>query len=95
MDTTKDAIKSAADQVMSALSTHSDRVVETLKQGGLVPGPASKDGLIPEDFKSQTKLEVSFNGKVVELGNFFRASDCKVAPSVSFQREVSKSLSQP
>lgn len=90
MESTKEKFESAVDRLQAALDTHGDALVESLERGGLVPGPAATDGLIPEAFKPQTRLEVSYQGKAVDLGNFFRASECKTAPSLSFQREVSK-----
>lgn len=73
---------------MENLKAEGDRLVESLERGGLVPGPAATDNLIPKDFKPATKLEISFNGKAVDLGNFFRASECKVSPTISFKGEV-------
>lgn len=90
METTKEKVDTLIDQLRAALKTHGESLSESLERGGLVPGPASTHGLIRENFKPLTKLEISYEGKAVDVGNFFRASECKVAPSVSFQREVWK-----
>lgn len=64
---------------------------EALSKSGLVPGPA--ESLIPSDFKPTVNLEISFDGKAVEHGTSFRASECKVIPGVKFKPEVRTSLS--
>ncbi|KAK1979175.1 phosphatidylethanolamine-binding protein [Colletotrichum cereale] len=69
-----------------SLPDHAQKLARSLKEAGLVPGPAG--GLVPEGFEPTTGLEVSFAGKAVDAGNFFRARECKVAPSVSFAGEV-------
>lgn len=89
MDSVKETVQSVADTLKTALKTHEDALADSLKRGGLVPGPAAKDGLIPESFKPTTRLNVSFQGKEVSLGTFFRSSECKTSPAVSFQSEVS------
>ncbi|PSR80160.1 phosphatidylethanolamine-binding protein [Coniella lustricola] len=81
-----DAIKHAAEESLVG-STYSDRLVTSLKESGLVPGPASTHKIISHDFQPRTQLEVSFDGKAVDLGNLFRARECRVAPSVAFQGE--------
>lgn len=68
-----------------SLDDHSKALAESLARANLTPGPA--EGIIPEDFKPTTKLQVSFGGKAVDLGNFFRASECKQPPSISFNAE--------
>lgn len=88
MDATKQKLGSLADQLTATIRSHGERLTASLAQGGLVPGPASAHGVIPEDFRPGTQLDISFDGKNVDLGNFFRASECKVSPSVSFQPEV-------
>lgn len=88
MEVAKETFESMFDHLKAALKTHEGALIESLERGGLVPGPAAADGLIPETFKPQTKLEISYQDKAVELGSFFRASECKVSPSISFQREV-------
>lgn len=89
MEAAKEKIESVVEQLKAALKTHGDVLAESLERGGLVPGPAATDGLIAEDFKPQTKLEISYQDKPVDLGTFLRASECKISPSISFQREVS------
>ncbi|KAK2020385.1 phosphatidylethanolamine-binding protein [Colletotrichum zoysiae] len=69
-----------------SLSDHAQKLASSLEQAGLVPGPAGV--LVPEGFEPTTRLEVSFAGKAVDAGNFFRARECKVAPSVSFAGEA-------
>jgi len=61
----------------------------SLAEAKLVPGPAAS--LIPEDFKPSTNLRVSFDGKDVEMGNLFRANECKRSPSILFDQEVCQS----
>ncbi|KAJ6445141.1 phosphatidylethanolamine-binding protein [Purpureocillium lavendulum] len=58
----------------------------SLRQADLVPGCAS--GVIPDDFTPGTTLSVAYDGKDVALGNLFRASECKLAPFISFEPEV-------
>ena len=72
---------------MMSLDPHTQALANSLAQAKLVPGVAS--GLIPERFTPKTKLEVSYGDKAINLGNFFRASQCKVAPNIKFQAEVS------
>lgn len=70
-----------------SLDDHSRALTESLAKANLVPGSA--EGLVPAGFKPTTKLAVSFGGaKAVDLGNFFRASECKLAPSISFAAEA-------
>lgn len=68
-----------------SLSDHAQKLTSTLEQAKLVPGSAA--ALIPEGFKPMIKLEVSFVDKAVDVGNFFRAGECKLAPSISFAAE--------
>ncbi|OAQ77961.1 phosphatidylethanolamine-binding protein [Purpureocillium lilacinum] len=63
-----------------------DQLATSLLRADLVPGCAS--GLIPSDFKPSTALAVAYDGKQVELGNLFRAYECKLAPFISFEPEV-------
>ncbi|ROV87734.1 hypothetical protein VMCG_10576 [Cytospora schulzeri] len=86
MEAAKETVGSILDQVKAALQTHGERLPKSLKEANLVPGPA--DGLISASFKPTTQLHVSYNGKDVDLGNLFRVYECKVAPSLSFQREA-------
>lgn len=90
MDAVKQKVDALVEQVTAALQTHTKVLADSLQQGGLVPGPATTDGLVPDDFKPKTELAISYDGQKVNLGNFFRASQCKVAPAVSFQQEVSQ-----
>ncbi|KAI5459350.1 phosphatidylethanolamine-binding protein [Mariannaea sp. PMI_226] len=61
-------------------------ILHSLEQAGLVPGSAS--ALIPHIFKPSTELKVSFGGKEVALGNFFRPHECRSAPTISFGPEA-------
>jgi phosphatidylethanolamine-binding protein len=72
-----------------SLSEHGTALSESLAKAGLVPGSAA--GLIPENFKPTTRLQVSFADKAVELGTFLRAGECKVAPSLYFTAEENAS----
>ncbi|GJN66080.1 hypothetical protein PLIIFM63780_003549 [Purpureocillium lilacinum] len=63
-----------------------DQLATSLLRADLVPGCAS--GLIPSDFKPSTALAVAYDGKQVELGNLFRAYECKLAPFISFEPEA-------
>lgn len=69
-----------------SLDEYSKALTASLAKANLVPGSA--EGLIPADFKPTTKLQVSFGGKAADLGNFFRAGECKQAPSISFAAEA-------
>lgn len=88
MEAAKQKVEALVGQVTAALPTHGASLTNSLQQGGLVPGPATTDGLVPEGFKPATQLDISFDGQKVELGTFFRASQCKVSPAISFQQEV-------
>lgn len=63
-----------------------ETLLGSLEKANLVPGSAAS--LIPEGFKPTTQLSVAFNGRDVSLGNLFRASECKIAPSITFSPEV-------
>lgn len=94
MEAAKETVASILEQVKAALQTHGERLPQTLSDAKLVPGPAAE--LIPEGFRPTTKLEVSYDGKAVDLGNLFRVRETKIQPSISFQREVAMtSPSQP
>lgn len=69
-----------------SLEAHTQSLLSTLEKANLVPGSAAS--LIPASFKPTTKLDVAFGGRALELGNLFRASECKVAPSIRFEKEV-------
>ena len=86
MEAAKETVASVVEQVKAALQTHGERLPQTLSDAKLVPGPAAE--LIPEGFRPRTKLEVSYGGKALDLGNLFRVRETKVQPVISFQREV-------
>ncbi|KAI0194344.1 phosphatidylethanolamine-binding protein [Xylaria flabelliformis] len=69
-----------------SLDDHSAALTASLAKANLVPGSAA--GLIPEGFRPATKLDISFGEKVVELGTFLRAGECKQAPIVTFAPET-------
>ena len=91
MEAAKETVASVVEQIKAALQTHGERLPQTLSDAKLVPGPAAE--LIPEGFRPTTKLEISYDGKAVDLGNLFRVRETKVQPNISFQREVSVSPS--
>ncbi|KAL4812431.1 phosphatidylethanolamine-binding protein [Aspergillus spinulosporus] len=66
------------------LQAHAQALATSLSQAALVPGSAP---LIPDDFKPTTELSISFGEKAVSLGNLFRVSEVKSAPTVSFVKE--------
>lgn len=70
-----------------SLDSHAQALADSLAKAQLVPGVASE--LIPEGFAPKTKLEISYGNKPTNLGDFFRASECKVAPAIKFQPVVS------
>lgn len=86
MEAAKQTVAAAIEQVKAALQTHGERLPQTLGDAKLVPGPAAE--LIPEGFRPTTRLDVSYGGKAVDLGNLFRVRETKVQPDISFQREV-------
>lgn len=90
MEAAKETVLAAIEQVKAALQTHGERLPQTLSDAKLVPGPAAE--LIPEGFRPTTKLEVSYDGKAVDLGNLFRVRETKIQPVVQFQREVRSCL---
>ncbi|KAF5705816.1 lipid binding protein [Fusarium globosum] len=63
----------------------SSALSNSLAESKLVPGSAAS--LIPEGFKPTTNLKVSFDGKDVDLGNLFRATECKRSPGIQFGQE--------
>lgn len=69
-----------------ALSAYAEALAQSLAKANLVPGSAA--GVIPAHFEPNIKLEVSYNDKDVDLGNFFRAGECQTAPTVRFHPEV-------
>ncbi|KAL3458759.1 phosphatidylethanolamine-binding protein [Aspergillus heterothallicus] len=73
------------------LTSHAEALSSTLAAANLVPGSAP---LIPDDFKPTTELEIAFGEKAVSLGNLFRVSEVKSAPTVSFAKEENASDAQ-
>ncbi|KAL4999874.1 phosphatidylethanolamine-binding protein [Aspergillus recurvatus] len=74
-----------------SLQVHAQALSTSLFQAALVPGSAP---LIPDDFTPTTELGISFGEKAVSLGNLFRVSEVKSAPSVSFTTEENAPASQ-
>ncbi|KAK9423775.1 putative Phosphatidylethanolamine-binding protein [Seiridium unicorne] len=74
-----------------SLQDHAAALAASLEKAQLVPGSAAS--LIPAHFTPSTKLTISFGPRAVEVGNFFRAGECKIAPSVSFAPEADASSS--
>jgi hypothetical protein len=71
----------------SNLNDYTLELQSSLKACGLVPGPA--EAIVPHDFTPTTALNISFDGRIVECGNLFRAGECKRAPTITFAPEVS------
>ncbi|KAI3337250.1 phosphatidylethanolamine-binding protein [Xylariaceae sp. AK1471] len=69
-----------------SLYDHQAALTASLAKANLVPGSAA--GLILESFRPTTKLNISFGNKAAELGTFFRAGECKQAPSIVFAAEA-------
>ncbi|TGJ87359.1 hypothetical protein E0Z10_g1337 [Xylaria hypoxylon] len=69
-----------------SLKDHQAALAASLAKANLVPGSAA--GLIAGDFRPTTKLNVSFMEKAVDLGNFFRAAECKQVPTLTFAAEA-------
>ncbi|KAI1085032.1 phosphatidylethanolamine-binding protein [Whalleya microplaca] len=69
-----------------SLNDYATALTDSLAKANLVPGSASE--LVSVDFKPTTKLEISFGSRTVDLGNFFRASECKSPPAISFAAEA-------
>ncbi|KAI1121125.1 phosphatidylethanolamine-binding protein [Nemania abortiva] len=69
-----------------SLDAHSEALKASLATANLVPGSAAS--LIGEGFRPTTKLNVSFGERAVELGTFFRAGECKQAPTLTFGPEA-------
>ncbi|KAL6236515.1 hypothetical protein BDW75DRAFT_250064 [Aspergillus navahoensis] len=74
-----------------SLQAHAQALSTSLSQAALVPGSAP---LIPDDFAPTTELSISFGEKAVNLGNLFRVSEVKSAPSISFAKEENSPDSQ-
>ncbi|KAL4967027.1 YbhB/YbcL family Raf kinase inhibitor-like protein [Aspergillus stella-maris] len=66
------------------LQGHAQDLYTSLLNAGLYPGVAP---LVPEDFTPKTELGVSYGDKAVTLGNLFRVSEVKSAPTISFVAE--------
>ncbi|KAL4946940.1 phosphatidylethanolamine-binding protein [Aspergillus filifer] len=71
-----------------ALQAHAQDLYTSLLNAGLYPGVSP---LIPEDFTPKTELGITYGDKDVTLGNLFRVSEVKSAPTISFAAEVSAS----
>jgi hypothetical protein len=69
-----------------SLQSHAEALSASLAAANLVPGSAP---LIPDSFTPTTELGIAFGEKAVSLGNLFRVSEVKGAPTVSFAKEVS------
>lgn len=76
-----------------SLSAYAEALAQSLSKANLVPGSAA--GVIPDHFKPNIKLEVSYNDREVDLGNFFRAGECQTAPTIQFSPEVSSVTKTP
>ncbi|KAL2867777.1 YbhB/YbcL family Raf kinase inhibitor-like protein [Aspergillus lucknowensis] len=66
------------------LEGHAQTLASSLAGARLVPGSAP---LIPDTFTPSTELGITFGEKAVSLGNLFRVSEVKAAPTISFARE--------
>ncbi|GAB1211717.1 hypothetical protein ATERTT37_000841 [Aspergillus terreus] len=64
----------------------SQDLTQALSQSGLLTPDLQP--LLPPDLVPSTALTVQFGEKTVSYGNFFRASECKAAPSISFSKEA-------
>lgn len=71
-----------------SLDAFAQALSRSLAEAALVPGAAA--ALVPRDFAPSTRLDVSFAGRDVELGNLFRVREVQLAPFVSFEGEVSR-----
>lgn len=75
------------------LSEYALKLQTSLEDAALVPGSASP--LIPRDFNPTTELHIAYDDREVDFGNLFRARECKMAPTVTFQPEVRNSSKDP
>ncbi|KAL4940080.1 hypothetical protein BDV06DRAFT_224432 [Aspergillus oleicola] len=73
-----------------SLQTHAQELHTSLLNAGLFPGVAP---IIPEDFTPTTELGITFGDKNVSLGDLFRVSEVKGAPTISFAKEPIASVS--
>lgn len=69
-----------------SVEDHAQALTSSLQKAKLVPGSAAS--LIPEGFKPTAKLNIVYGEKTVDLGNLFRVTEVKLAPSITFAREV-------
>ncbi|KAI1851552.1 hypothetical protein JX265_012366 [Neoarthrinium moseri] len=69
-----------------SLEEHTQALRASLTDAKLVPGSAAS--LIPSSFSPSTILSIDYDSKAVSLGNFFRASECRIAPGVRFPAEA-------
>lgn len=69
-----------------SLAKHTQALIESLAEAKLVPGSAAE--IIPANFRPTTQLGLSFEGKSVDVGNFFRAGVAKQPPTISFAPEA-------
>jgi len=67
------------------LEVYSQHLIASLSKAGLSPGSTP---LIPKKFKLRTKLDVKYGERALAFGELFRASECKVAPALSFASEA-------
>ncbi|KAI9371584.1 phosphatidylethanolamine-binding protein [Aspergillus egyptiacus] len=74
-----------------SLQAHAQALSASLATAGLVPGSAP---LIPDDFTPTTELKIAYDEKAVSLGNLFRVSEVKSAPTISFAREENATENQ-
>lgn len=68
-----------------SLESHAEALKASLVKANLSPGSAVS--IIPESFKPTTKLGVSFAGKDLDLGNWFRKGEVQGKPDITFQAE--------
>ncbi|KAL4914627.1 phosphatidylethanolamine-binding protein [Aspergillus aurantiobrunneus] len=73
-----------------ALAAHAHALSTSLSAAGLTACAP----LIPNPFTPTTELGIAFGEKAVALGNLFRVSEVKTAPTVSFAKEANASESQ-
>ncbi|KAI0148464.1 phosphatidylethanolamine-binding protein [Xylariaceae sp. FL1272] len=69
-----------------SLTDFQETLTASLAKANLVPGAA--ESVIPPASCSTTILSVKFGDKAVELGTFFRAGECKEAPTIAFPAEA-------
>ncbi|KAL4804616.1 phosphatidylethanolamine-binding protein [Aspergillus unguis] len=74
-----------------SLQAHAQALSASLAKASLVPGSAP---LIPDNFTPAVELHVAFGEKQVDLGNLFRVSEVKSAPTISFSPEDNASNNQ-